>query len=247
MPSTIVSTHQEAVGAGVLTGLAVVVVSALRATASSAGHLPRVLAAFIAVYLVGALLHVSWLNASTPLDFRILAPPHVAGLLLVGCVLARGAAAARVSALPVGVLAMLVLASVAAGAGTALRVGRDGLGLRNPQFTRSQAIEWARALPDGVRRYSNYPELIYLFAGRGADMLPVPIDPLTLAPDTQYRDQIAQLAHEIDAGSAAVVYFTHPALSRSSSLTADRLLEELAGRPTFTTADAFIVPRAAAP
>lgn len=195
----------------------------------------RLLLLFVLCYLGFLALSISFLDANTPLDDRILAPVYVTGLFLAMAGAGRLAQTAnrpllrRAVSVTLGLFLIVQLATAASW----LREQRStGLGYSSPVWLQSATLEAVRALPTDVDIFSNAPEAINLLAGREALSLPRKNAAMLGERNAGYEDDIAALQQALETG-AVLVYFdavanrpvvSLPELEERMSLTvADRL------------------------
>ena len=163
------------------------------------------------VLLLG--LSLTFLDASTPLDDRILSPLFVAGLLiglLSVHVLRLNARPGRAVMLGLGLLlgGWLVLTAIR-GASTATRLHSDGQGYAGRQWQASEIVQWVRGLSPQVPIYTNELNALYLLTGRQAFQAPIRWDPVRAAPREDYEQQLAAMRERIaDQGAALVLFDT---------------------------------------
>ncbi len=168
---------------------------------------------FLVVYPLSILASLSFLDASTPLDDRILSPLFVAGLMLGVCAV-KVAPFRAVSLRPARVimgtlLAGFVVLTVARGAGKALQLQADGQGYASRVWQESEIVEWVRDLAAEVPVYSNELNALYLLAGRQAYQVPILWDPVRAAPREDYEQQLAAMRDRIaDQGAVLVLFHT---------------------------------------
>lgn len=163
-----------------------------------------------AAYLVFLYISLSFLDASTPLDARILAPVLVlmiiTGFPAVRTLGERLNKPAAWLALVV-VIAILMIARLPAIVPVLSAIQRDGLGYTSRAWTDSPTVRYARTLPAGGRLFSNAPDAIRFLAGRPATRLPATASQMSLVPNSEYRQQIDQFCRAIAGGGAYLVYF----------------------------------------
>lgn len=165
---------------------------------------------FCAIYLPFLYISLSFLDASTPLDARILSPVLV--LLVVGGIPGVATLARRLHR-PlawwgfVATMIVLILLRAPASIPIVRTIRADGLGYTSAQWTGSDTIRSARTLPSGGTIYSNAPDIVRFLDGRRALPLPALTNPLTLQPNPSYGQQLEAMCNGIAGGSAYVVYF----------------------------------------
>jgi 4-amino-4-deoxy-L-arabinose transferase-like glycosyltransferase len=166
---------------------------------------------FVVLYPLSLLASLAFLDASTPLDDRILSPLLVAAIALT--VLAAGAAlhqAAGRSWLRLGMalaaITFLGLSLYRAGS-LIVRLRQDGQGYAARAWADSALIQWVRGLPADTPIYSNELDALYLHTGRQAFQVPIRWDPVREAARDDYDAQLAAMRRRIGDEGAVLVLF----------------------------------------
>lgn len=187
------------------------------------------LALFVPVYLAFLALTISFLDANTPLDDRILAPIYVAVLFLAltglgaALLMAKRRQAVRVAILGgLGVVMLVQLASAASWVHTHRQLG---LGYSSPAWQQSETIAAVSTLPPEVVVFSNAPEVIDLVAQREALSLPRKHAAMRGEMNAGYEDEVAAVQRALAKG-AVIVYFD--ALANRPVASPDELAERMA-------------------
>jgi hypothetical protein len=173
--------------------------------------MPRVLSLFVLAYLIFLVVSISFLDAATPLNGRILAPVFVATLVLALCGVRAGLLAWRGS-LPaiLAVLLALIFAFVYArdtSQWVRERAAVGGAGFGSLAWRQSETMRHVRELPADARIYSNGRDAIYLLTGRATRWIPAPVDAETRARRPDYAPEIEEIRAALRAEDAALVWF----------------------------------------
>jgi len=165
---------------------------------------------FLPTYVGTLLVSISFLDALTHIDYRILAPLFpFAVLLAVSLVRNLAAETGRPflwrSFFVASLFVVVVQADRAIAHVTTTRV--FGRGYTNEAWRTSEGIELARSLESGVILYSNAPEAIRFLTGREARMLPRPVSVNTLEPNARFAEEVATIRSETESGEAVVLFF----------------------------------------
>jgi hypothetical protein len=181
--------------------------------ASRRAGLHLILLCFVLTYVALLGLSLSFVDASTPLDDRILSPLLVA-LLVLGLAAThalalgiQGKRALKIGAaiLLGGWLALTAVRGVSAG----IHLRADGQGYASRDWQGSAIVQWVRELPDPVTVYSNELNALYLLTGRQAYQVPIRWDPVVAAPRQDYPQQLAAMRERIaDQGAVLVLFDT---------------------------------------
>jgi hypothetical protein len=181
---------------------------------------------FAPIYLGFLLFSITFVDALTPLDYRILSPLQASlGILLSvfgTCAIARSHKALGAFA---ACVLIAVLCSNAVRATRAPFTGAIDLGYSEAKWTQSPALRWVRSLPPDTVLYSNAQEAMYFGAERFARPIPKVVKPLTRRPANDYPDHLAGLAHNLRENGGYIVYFRH--IRRPYLVTEARIVEDL--------------------
>jgi hypothetical protein len=181
----------------------------------SPGAVAAVLAVWVCLYLAFLLANLTFVDAATPMDARILSPLLVPVLVLLASAVRSGVAVLRrrpstagtASGTVVAVAAVMFLAlSLARGVGYGLARSHPR-GLLQQSWTTSPLIDAVAALPRGTPLWSNDVHAVYFLAGRTVRPLPVPFDPHLDRPNADYRDRVGRLVREVSRRNGAVILF----------------------------------------
>jgi 4-amino-4-deoxy-L-arabinose transferase-like glycosyltransferase len=162
-------------------------------------------------YILFILVSISFADATTPLDERILFP--VFGLWAVSLAVVLTALADRLRRAAVwwGVAAFIALSVVtrAEGAATSLRdVHATGEGYVADDWQHSELMAQVQRLPGEVIVYSNAQDAIEFVIHRPARWLPDPLIWESMQPNPAYEARRSEMCREMTTGTAVVAFFT---------------------------------------
>jgi hypothetical protein len=167
---------------------------------------------FAFLYSSFLIFSISFLDANTPLDQRILSPLYLAIILPFFYLVARLWRAAGTSPASrlviITLMAVFCLFSVIQGTNRAIDNYRQGIGLNSVSWRNSGTIEQVRILPDNVTIYSNLPHAVYFRAGRSAYSLPHKFDSVNRRENPNYTVDLATMQRQIENPGGMVVLFT---------------------------------------
>jgi hypothetical protein len=166
---------------------------------------------FMFVYPLVLLASITFFDASTSFDARLLAPVYIAGLVLVCAFSAsRWRSFARGAAERWATLALVGFAALhLAGAGQwLLTTRRDGIGYSGRQWQASPVLARVEGLPANALVYTNVVGAVYCVTGRAPDDLPLRADPLSGLADPQYAQKLASVRAQLSSHDAVVVLLT---------------------------------------
>jgi len=174
-------------------------------TGARSAPVARTAIIFIAAYALFLPISISFVDAATPLDDRILAPA-LAWALIGGA----SAAAHRPRLRPL--LAALAIWFAAAQMLHAVPwivdAHRGGQGYATPDWQQSPTLARVRALPPQTRIFSNGDDAIYLLTGRLAERLPEQTHPSTAGASDLYAAELDRLRRRIAESPSVVVYLS---------------------------------------
>jgi hypothetical protein len=174
-------------------------------------------ALLIPVYLAFLVASLSFFDASTPLNARILSVLYLPEVILFASGLAwvwRVPASREplVRGIPLfrwllGIFCgLFLLFSFKDGLAAARQLSAQGQGFAHQGWRESPIIQAIREMPD-IMLYSNKPTAIYLLTGRNAYIIPTPTDSVTgLSRDTYAADR-ELLQQRVKQGQALLVLF----------------------------------------
>jgi 4-amino-4-deoxy-L-arabinose transferase-like glycosyltransferase len=209
----------------------------------------KLLALLIPLYAAFLVVSISLLDASTPLDDRILAPIYVTtiflGLYAVSELLQVVGNPRHWQAALAALLLLVVGGSVIRGAGWVNDGYLNGIGFSSLAWQRSAFIQQVQSLPQETLTYSNAPEAIYLHAGRRAMPFPKPINVTTQQANLAYAAEVERMQELLSQQAAFVVYAR--SLSQRTSPTETELSQQLSLRILAQAVDGAIYASSISP
>jgi 4-amino-4-deoxy-L-arabinose transferase-like glycosyltransferase len=170
-----------------------------------------VLALLVVAYGTFLVMSISFLDANTPLDDRILLPVFVAGVILLLCLLdwAWPRIAERRPAAYAVAIALLAFVGVHLLTGTRLMAGSyaNGWGFSGREWEQSATLDQVRRLPGETVVYSNAPALVYLRTGRVAASLPTKVSLMKRQANPAFLTEVAETKDQLRRSCGVVVYF----------------------------------------
>jgi len=163
----------------------------------------------LAAYMVMIVVSMTFVDASTTFEDRILAPVFADAIILLAWGFARSAQRAGPSYRPVLIaLAVLLALSFADDARkTALDLRVDGQGFASSYWSNSEVMDGVRRLPEDVTIYSNRISALTLLADRQAIAMLSPIDPVTREARPNFERTQAIIRETVLEGKAVLVVF----------------------------------------
>lgn len=167
---------------------------------------------FCLVYIAFLFVSVSFLDASTDFDSRILAPIGFFSLIITVSLSVIVITTADPQWIRWGSAVFLVYvigANVIDHWRVAPDLHREGFYFSSRKWRESETLAFLRSAPQGVRIYSNHPHAIGYVLGRRARMLPDKISPLSLKPNQDYPRSLREMCDDLAGTGAIVAFFEH--------------------------------------
>jgi 4-amino-4-deoxy-L-arabinose transferase-like glycosyltransferase len=171
-----------------------------------------ILIIYALTYLGFLLFSISFIDANTPLDDRILSPILVFGFLLISIVYIRrwrwiwkSWISRLVFVLP---LAILLVLSSQATVRWSTAAYLNGLGFNHSRWRMSELIARLGMLEQDATIYSNSPEGVYLHTGRSAYSLPRAVNKVASEVNEDLQEEISVMSSRLRADEGYLIYFT---------------------------------------
>jgi hypothetical protein len=186
---------------------------------------------FIPVYGLFLVISITFIDANTPLDSRILSPIFVAGLIITMYTLGElyiwVNRWANTRYLFHGIFLAISGVFLFSYLTTWIEVSRDsyrnGIGYNSLVWKNSLILARVRQLPSGETIYSNSPEAVYIGTGRVARSLPRKFESMTQTENSNFLTELAEINQDLMDQGGVIVYFDRvqrPTLPSKSDLTA---------------------------
>jgi hypothetical protein len=161
-------------------------------------------------YLIFLFISITFLDASTPVDARLLSP--ILCITIVGVSSAIWTISKTLKAPLVWWGFLLCVAfSISLKTPDAIRsaatIQENGSGYTSKQWQNSATMEFVKLLPDNVKIYSNGPDVLSFLTEKKASSLPDITFPVTREANTLYDEQIDAVCKLIAEKRALLVYF----------------------------------------
>ncbi len=212
--------HPLRIGGAVLVLLALGVGGSLlalgRTVAGRRDHAPLLrfsvlLLLFMGGYGLFLIFTISFYDAATPLDGRILSPVFVAGLILVLTHLqqasSRGQVARWLGLLGLPVAGVLICGYLVQSVPQVSTANQVGINYTGREWRQSDTIHRVAGLPAAALIYSNAPDAIYLLTGRMANLLPPHANIYTQHANAYYTAQMDLIRVQAARQPVFLVYF----------------------------------------
>ncbi len=165
----------------------------------------------ILVYVGFLVISLTFFDASTPLNDRILSVIYIPEIILFSSAMGwlwnrlTGRLAVLRWILIVFCLFLMVF-SVKDGYAAVNQLGREGQGFAHRGISDSPGIKTIRGMPP-IIIYSNKPGAIFLLTGKAAYVTPTSMDPVTGQARSNFNDDLVQMQQRVRDGEAILVLF----------------------------------------
>ena len=202
----------------------------------------KLLVLFVIVYLFFLVFSISFLDANTPLDSRILSPVFLSGVIIfiymVGEVLTQFQKQTPIKS-SILVLAVAFIAVNAWNGSTLLVRGYEqGIGYNSLEWNQSGILREVEKLPEQVVIYTNVPEAVYFFFDRAAMSIPRKFESTRGQANPNYQAEIEVMRSTMENQAGVVVFFSN--LKRPTLISEEELALQLPVRALVQVADGVI-------
>jgi hypothetical protein len=169
---------------------------------------------FLAGYVIFLLAARCFFDKAISFDTRILSPAYVASMIVAVAGTTRwvGENAVMRSRRVRFLLTFAVIAVLIVQSATAITWWRysyrTGLGFAESTWSRSGLLAFVNAVQPPAPIFTNVPDLIYMWTGKRAVMIPRKVHPVSRLPNERYLLEIASMKEALKISSGVVAYFT---------------------------------------
>lgn len=167
---------------------------------------------FFIMYIAFLMISISFFDAHTPLDFRILAPAYLTLIIAFITLTWRLFQSSEQKIIKKGFL-ILALVSIILNSRPAISriidIHNNGLGYSSVSWRNSEIIHYLKSVPLNENIYTNGVDVLRFWTGKEAMVLPQKIFGTTLRPNQNYKEQIKFLCEDVREGKAIIIYFTN--------------------------------------
>lgn len=200
---------------------------------------------FLASYGLVLTTSLTFFDASTRLNDRILSPALMA-LILVGFfemsrTVARERIGFRQALIPLALLTPLALTCVSASGALFFKSRGSGLGFQSASWRNSETLRAVRALPYESQIYSNEAIPLSFFLGSPVYAVPEMIDPVLAQQRPGFEKQLLEMRQQLRRGESFLVLF-HPRELRVEMPPLEVLTEGLEVRGSYRDGMIYAAP-----
>jgi hypothetical protein len=208
----------------------------------------KLLVLFMVFYGLFLVISISFLDANTPLDARILSPVFVSGMVvtfyIVGELItwvSRHSQKGNLVHFPVlAISGIFIFSYLSAVINIADKSYQSGIGYNDLAWKNSKTLAAVRELSNEVSIYTNSTEAIYIGTGRIAKSIPKKFESMSQTENTNYLHDVLIMYQEIQDEGGVLVYFdrvkrpTLPDISELLSLVDLQLISTLGDGEIYT-------------
>lgn len=171
----------------------------------------HLLAINIIVYIMFIIVCISSADASIPLNYRILIPVYVLGLIFIVCggyQMVRSAEQNRIiKVASIAICVMFAGCYLISGTQEIVYNHNEGQGYASRVWKESEIIQNVKKLPRGIIIYTNGKDAMSFLAGRSSLIIPEEVKRKTLKVNSQYSSEMAIMKERIKKNNGVLVYF----------------------------------------
>jgi hypothetical protein len=164
---------------------------------------------FCLIYLAFVIASMSFFDAFTEFEFRILAPVAIFSMIFafaVGLKLAVSAKRAGIRWLSGAFVVTILIANLPAYLRISADLHHNGYYYSHRKWSESESVAFVRSIPPNMAVYSNDRHALAYRVGRRVEMLPYKIHPLSRVATQDFAQSMHSLCESVRRGAAMVVY-----------------------------------------
>jgi len=171
-----------------------------------------ILCVFIVIYPVFLVFSISFLDANTPLDNRILSPTFIP-IMIVLLYSINGVfqLKSKYIFLDIGLVTIAIFFSVMNiynGVTWLIENSNNGLGFSSQALQNSDFVKQMRELPSDVNYFSNSPHAVYILTGNPTRALPKEQFATTQQENPEYISEMNDIRDQFKDSEVLVIYFS---------------------------------------
>jgi 4-amino-4-deoxy-L-arabinose transferase-like glycosyltransferase len=178
---------------------------------SHIAYLPLLSHSFIFIYFSLLMITISFFDAHTPLDHRIMSPVFI--LYLIGITSLTYNILLVYSFPPksifplILILLLFIVLQIKETSYLVTDFYNNGRGYTGREWKTSEAVFFAKNLPQGTTIFTNAPDALHILAGIHATYIPKLINPATQKRNENFETEIAQMVQQIERNDGVLIYF----------------------------------------
>lgn len=165
---------------------------------------------FIITYSVFLLFSISFIDAYTPLDARIMLPLNIFCIIALLTISKRTISASNKNVVWSVTIAILLILACWNGKDTYARgnmLHNHGAGFTHRYWGSSDSLHYAKNASESYLLYSNAPDLVKFQTGRKLNFLPIHTNPLSGKVNPSFLEELSHMYTSVEEGRALIIYF----------------------------------------
>lgn len=164
---------------------------------------------FVLVYIVFLLISISFFDAHTPLNDRILFPVYqmvLMGFIMLLAIFFQAEGSIKYA----GFLILLLMVGLAIGqeqkrVGFIQNININGIGFASRMWTESDVLHWLNQNNAKQPIYTNGPDAIGLYTDQKSIMLPRITNPIDRKPNENFEQEIGRMVDDLNNGDGGII------------------------------------------
>lgn len=166
---------------------------------------------FMGIYILLLFVSLTFFDASTQINNRILSPVYVVGIIMGLIVVWQGYSvmSSRIKLLLLLIVPVLLLSQANFDRYQLVlkRMHKRGIGFTSREWQNSETIDFANRLPSELTMFTNEPFAVYILTGRLTTPIPENFNPVTQEPNSTFDSQMENMMGVFRSGNGALVLF----------------------------------------
>jgi hypothetical protein len=165
---------------------------------------------FIVTYIFSLLMSLTFFDASTRLNDRILSPLYATGIIAAFIIIWNSSFYQQYALVRIGLVAVALVflgVNLIQGIGVANEMRVEGRGFSGKAWRSSETIDQIQSLPQDTLIYTNEAFAVYYLTGQSANWIPENFDPVKGIQAEDYDERITTMQEDIIQYNGALVIF----------------------------------------
>jgi len=174
-------------------------------------YYPSLSILFVVIYMLCLGFSISFVDAHTPVDARILSPLY--GLIVIGVVCMiyhlwyMFAKRQIIIILIIPMSFALIVCQIVYSVPLVASLHYEGSGFSSRYWKHSDLMDIIKSLPDNAVIYTNGSDAIEILTGKSSIMIPPKVHAGTRLPNEKFSSEFSGIVEQINTGKAILVYF----------------------------------------
>lgn len=173
-------------------------------------RMPEICFIFVFTYISFLLFSISFLDAQTPLDTRILFPVYVffvLGVVVLNVRISYMRWMQYFSYLVLMLMLLLVFAQLRVQERFIAYATGNGIGFASKKWAQSDTLQWVKSLPSDTLIYTNGPDPLRVYTGRASRMIPRHSNPNNRQKNEAIVSELNTMVSKLSEQRGVIIYF----------------------------------------